>query len=402
MAENAGGSQGAGDPKAPPASSSDDVGAGLSAFLQALGSAGAKPPSVPAPDPKVSSAFALGWQTAELYRLHEWPGQLPASPDELPAELPGVGSLSAEQRGGVGLDQVDVALLNLDPLIKHAGLTPPDTKAARDALAHGVDRQFLWEVFELHVSLLSLLTAADFRLGKAYGLGRALADVCGGPNDLESLRGRFAREQIATVRAWIADLTTLFPPHAGHSVIQSLDKWVQWADGSAKGTPQDDDRTILLLRRQGERWRAVLSGEKAAVDLLELGDYVSAGFGMLKRLGSLTLRFAVPFLPLIVLIVSLIAGGVALILHQADSSHIAAGLGALIASAGLTWKGIGGSLGKVVGNLERPLWQAELDAAIAVAITLVPGTKRVSRYTPPGARYGAPESDASTSDAPAS
>src|SRR5437763_7178190 len=50
----------------------DDVGAGIAAFIAALGSVDAGPPTGPAPDPKVSVAFALGWQMTELYRLHEW------------------------------------------------------------------------------------------------------------------------------------------------------------------------------------------------------------------------------------------------------------------------------------------------------------------------------------------
>ena len=55
-----------------------------------------------------------------------------------------------------------------------------------------------------------------------------------------------------------------------------------------------------------------------------------------------------------------------------DSGTIVAGAGALLASFGLTWKGIGGSLGAIGGKVEIQLWGAELDTAIADAITLLP------------------------------
>jgi hypothetical protein len=372
------------------------VGAGIAAFIAAIGSADTKPPTGPAPDPKVSVAFALGWQMTELYRLREWgehrpvdPGHAPA---ELPAVLPGVGALSVQQRGRLGLRQVDVALLNLSQRITSAGLTPPDTAPARTALDQGADDAFLAQILELHVAVLTVLTAADFRLGKAYALGRALADLCLRPTDLASLRQALDRQRIAPIRAWISDLTTLLPPHTGHSVTQSLERWVQWAADPQSGAFGDEDLAIGLVRRQGERWRAVLSAEKGAVDLLELQDYVAAGFGMVKRIGSLTVRYALPFLPLVLLVVALVAAGVALILDKSNGSHIAAGIGALLAGAGITWKGVGGSLGRVVGHLERPLWEAELDAAIATAVSLVPGTKRIRGYTPPTSAFGRDDS----------
>jgi hypothetical protein len=395
--------QGGAGPKPPPApAKADDVGAGISALIAALESANTKPPSGPAPDPKVSVAFALGWQLTELYRLHD-DGQRPAldsgqPPAKLPDVLPGVGALSAEQRGRLGLDRVDVALLSLSQRITSAGLAPPDTKATRTALDPSVDEGFLGEILGLHVNLLTVLMAADLRLGNAYALGRALADMSLRPTDLASLRHALDRQRVAPVRAFITDLTTLLPPHAGHSVIQSLDRWIAWAETSASASFGDSDLAVRLLRRQGRRWRAVLSGDKGAVDMLELQDYVSAGFGMVKRIGALTVRYAIPFLPLLLLVVALVAAGVALILNQSNSGHIAAGLGALLASAGITWKGVGGSLGRVVGHLERPLWEAELDAAIATSISLIPGTKRIRGYKPPTGSYGQPAPGTSESD----
>jgi hypothetical protein len=37
--------------------------------------------------------------------------------------------------------------------------------------------------------------------------------------------------------------------------------------------------TTQVLHRCGQRWRAILSGEKGATDLLQIGDYVTAARG---------------------------------------------------------------------------------------------------------------------------
>jgi hypothetical protein len=53
--------------------------------------------------------------------------------------------------------------------------------------------------------------------------------------------------------------------------------------------------------------------------------------------------------------------------------------------------------------LERPLWEAELDAAIATAISLVPGSKRIKGYKPPIRAHGQPVAgagNASPTEAP--
>jgi hypothetical protein len=50
---------------------------------------------------------------------------------------------------------------------------------------------------------------------------------------------------------------------------------------------------------------------------------------------------------------------------------VIAGAGSILAGFGLTWRGVGRSLGGAAGKLEQPLWGAELDKAITQAITLL-------------------------------
>ena len=57
----------------------------LSAALDAIVSAVKNPPVEPTPDPRITAAFALGWQMAELYRP-DAPNRLPAAVhDDLPS-----------------------------------------------------------------------------------------------------------------------------------------------------------------------------------------------------------------------------------------------------------------------------------------------------------------------------
>jgi hypothetical protein len=227
-------------------------------------------------------------------------------------------------------------------------------------------------VLALHIQLLSTLTAADFRLGKAYGLGRALADTCRNPETADDLQREFGPARIATLGAWVGDLSSAFPPHAGHSVRDSLDRWCKrLSAGSAPDERQLKD-VLSRLRRQGELWRALLSGEKFGKDMLELSNYARAAESLVVHMRDLALQFISRFRLMVGLIVLLFAGGVLLILALHDDASIAAGLGSIVASVGLTWKGVGGSLGRAVAKVEKPAWDAQLDVAIADAITLIP------------------------------
>lgn len=335
----------------------------------------------PAGDPLVSTAFALGWQMAELYRPSPARVQPPTQGDD----LPGLGELSAAERSLVSLAQIDVATSQLsDPVTRH-DLTPPTTQDARATLGGDPSNAaFRGAVFDLHLSLLATLTAANFKLGKAYGLGRALADTCRKPTNIATLRDQLYTHRIANLLAWLSDLTTALPAHAGHTVGDSLEHWRDWAADPTALDTEDAPRVLRLLRRQGDRWRALLSGEKQGADMLELQDYVSAGAGMINQLASLAGRFLIRYLPALLAAALLVAASIWLILTDPNSGHIAAGLGGLLASAGLTWKGVGGSLGRAAAKVERPLWDAQLDAAITRAMTLLPGSRRVKNYTPPG------------------
>ena len=128
----------------------------------------------------------------------------------------------------------------------------------------------------------------------------------------------------------------------------------------------------MRLRRQGTLWRALLSAEKLGGDMLEISNYVRAAESLVVRMRDLALHFISRFRLMFALIAALFAGGVILIVAVPDSASSVAGIASIAASLGLTWRGVGGSLGRAIAKVEQPAWEAQLDIAVADAITLLP------------------------------
>lgn len=310
-------------------------------------------------DQRVMAAFALGWQMAEVYRPESRRTSMASTDDDLPE----IEHLGAVELQAMGLLQVQAGITKLRPSIAGAGLEEPD--AERFALLiEEVDdpRARRRAIRAFHIDLLATLSAADFRLGKAYGLGRALADATQSPRDWQA---GFASDRVAIVATWIRELASVLPPHAAHPVAQSLGAWSRWAQ---KHEGEGGD-TRQKLPAQGRLWRSLLSGEKEPTEVLEIGDYLSAGEGMLQRNGELAGKFLRHYWRLVTIAIALLGVGIWLIVGP--GSGIAAGLGAatIFTSVGLSWKGLGSSLGKAGAHVEEPLWQAELDQAIYERIT---------------------------------
>jgi hypothetical protein len=340
----------------------------VSALEQGLLDAAKHASGAPAPDGRVSAAFALGWQMAEVYR----PNARSTVPPAGSTDLPGLARLGDDERALIAVKQIEVGLVRLASAVTAAGLTAPDFAPLQASFAHGVTpSQRSQAVLDFHLQLLSTLTASDYRLGTAYGLGRALADTCRNPVDRGSLAAEFKPHRISQLRAWLDDLTSALPPHAGHSVGDSLGRWAQWTAGPGSNDPLPDG-TLNQLRRQGDLWRSLLAAEKSGPDMLEPGNYLDAASQLLRTSGGIVLRFAARFWWVVLVALGLFGVGLSLLISQKATGTIVAGAGALLASFGVTWKGIGGSLGAIGGKVELQLWGAELDTAIADAITLLP------------------------------
>ena len=228
------------------------------------------------------------------------------------------------------------------------------------------------KILAFHLEILTTLTAARSRLGKAYWLGCALAETCLAPTDLAAVRTEFERQRVETMRAALDDLNSAFCAHAGAIVAESLVRWSEWLRTDQPNVAPE--AVVVRLRDQGRLWRSLLSGDKAAADMLTAEDYLHASGDMMTQMRRLGLRFLRDHLLLVGLVLLLFVGGMVLMVAPQTSATTVAGLTAVLTAVGLTWKGIGGSLGKEVAKLERPLWGDSLNACLAPRITILPAT----------------------------
>lgn len=351
----------------------------------------------PAHDPAVGHAFALGWQVARLHRR--------ASPrrDLKPAaQLPGASELPSGVRTEMGIEQVRAGLHALAGRLEAAAVEPPDTGALVAALRESSAAQIKERVYELHAELLVRLTAADFRLGKAYGLGRALADT-GRVASLEDLDRQLGQFRVAQLQEWLADLSTALPQHAARAVALSLGDWRAWLEAARDGIVWETHGTRVHERlvRQTHVWRALISGEKEAVDMLGADDYASAADRLVERgrtVARASLRRYRSELQAVALVLLVAVVGIVAAVALDRDGGVVAGIGAAAAALGLSWRGIGSTLTGLVRELREPLWRAELDHAVAEAISCVP--ERVAGQAAP-VRAATPPAGPRASAAPA-
>jgi hypothetical protein len=155
-------------------------------------------------------------------------------------------------------------------------------------------------------------------------------------------------------------LSSQLPGHAARSVATSL---CRWSTSSAEQEPATIELQVVL-------WRAVLIGEKRGTELLEPEDYLKAARELEKRFTQRALSSKWLWVVAALAAGLFVAGLVILVASHGHAGRVAAGASGVLAALGLTWKGIGGTIGKLVAKLEAPLWGAELDAAITDVITL--------------------------------
>ncbi len=328
---------------------------------------GAAAPSPDGPS-DVSVALTLGWHLAELYRptrrrSYTAPGN----------DLPGLGRLSDLEYQRLQLDQLRVGVAKLKPVVDAVNLTLPDIDAFGSTLpTPGQDDEARKRAIrDAHVKLLTALEAADFRLGKAYGLGRALADTCIGSTDLETLGEQLKDYRCEQLRAWLEDLESALPTYSGHAVSKSLADWSTWAEKKATG--DEVGRMLPRLHEQGRLWLSLLSGERSAPAVLDADSYVNAASLALKRTAGLVRGFLLRNWQLTVAALLLFAGGITLMLvDKTATASIVAGASGVVASIGLSWKAISTAFGQAVEKAEQPLWSDALADEIALAITLAP------------------------------
>jgi len=321
----------------------------------------------------VLDAFRLGWHIAEVYALKLTPEKPPGA--ELPADLPGVGDLSSVLRARLIADQLQVNVRRLTNVCIDAGLGLPSLDGLRDELdrADPLEQGVRQAVLELHRALLSGLTAADGCVGRAYGLGRALADTTLRPSPArpQLFDEKFGRHRIANLCSSLEDLESLFPEHAAHAVRHSLVCWRDWvAKRAVDGIRVEfsDQIVTQVLRDQGRIWRALLTGERQPQDLLDSGHYIRAAVNLVDQMRVLVWQFIRSWGRLLLpaaVVLAVVLGAVFVFLT--GGSEAAGAIAAVVAGIGVSWKTVGSTLGRALARAEGPVWRTEIGTSIDVA-----------------------------------
>jgi hypothetical protein len=328
-------------------------------------------------DARVCAAVALGWQVATLYHSPPPRGPVgdPARGDRLPGRS---GFTPATQSKWLG-EQIATGAADLlagPPPVLQDALTAVRACLEKD----DPDRTITLDaVFVVHCRLLEALSVADFRLGKAYGLGRALAETAlvpaaaGDSQAAEKFRDLLDAGRLTTIKNWLVALKTMLPDHTAYAVSRGLDEWQRWASEPRVAADWEDARANMRI--QGYLWRELLTGEKAGKDMLNASGYLAAAFQVARRAWWLFLAMAV------------IAAGVVLIVLLVPGLSATVRLAVTLAWFGATLaaglKAAGPLIGSAVEGAEGWLWQTELDESIATAATRMPPREKHHRVTGP-------------------
>jgi len=318
----------------------------------------------------VTIALALGWHMVELDDCASG-GYAPGRTHD---GLPRLESLTVRQRTELLVEELTAGIHRLGGSFAAAGRDSVSTTAMRAAVRQDGEAALQRAIAELHVDLLLALRATEPTLGKAYRLGHALAETCLSPEDRGSLDDAFGPGVVIT-KELLADLSSSLPPHAARAALLSLRSWESWAaDPMIDGNPLDwmlhGPAVRACLRREGQLWHALLTGEKQGEDMLDTHDYLGAA----DRLVSSSLRAARVVLRRLWWLVAFIALAAAAVVYVLlKDKEVIGAVVAVLAAVGLTGAGVRAQLTRLARPLEKSLWGAELDQAIADAITIKPG-----------------------------
>jgi hypothetical protein len=325
----------------------------------------------------ICRAVALGWQVAQLFHspVHRGPACDPERGDHLPGRSDFPGASQSTWLGEQIQSQLGLLLAEPPPVLAEA---MSDVLALLTDADRGRDAT-LDAVFTLHCRVLEALTVADFLLGKAYGLGRAIAETTMLPANAvtsdqrrEQFRGMFDAGRLITINDWLADLKTLLPDHTAYAVSRGLHDWQHWVGQNPDTGDWDGARPAI--RVQGRVWRELLTGEKAARDTLGLSDYLAAAR---RGAGQVIRRFWWAIAAIAILAAGIIYAGS--YLHPVpDLVRVAGSIAWLAGAAGLFARAASVVFGPGITRTESWLWQVELDGSVAAATTCLPPGVRKS------------------------
>ena len=356
---------------APAASSAANQSNGAGQVSDLLGGFAAqavKLPAIPVSDANVASAYALGWSVGDALT---WCQRGTSEHLTVIADIP-----DGAARWNLLIDQIafqcgqlhahlanNPTPLDLSLMLTACGDLRLDPKTTSADTVNAAVNKKSDAVKDLNTGVVEILWATERELAKAYALGREMQDMCAGP--IASGRTLTVRNSVAShadnIHKLLITLASKLPPNAAHASDNSLRLWA----ASLRAGGEEDAKALL---HQGWRWRAVLSGEVAGKDGLRLSDYIGAADSVSQQLRQIAVQAARRFRWLLGLAALVALIGVALIVLDTKGS-VGAGITAVLAAFGLTWKGIGEFFGRVAAKGEEQLWAAERDWAIAYRFT---------------------------------
>jgi hypothetical protein len=350
--------------------------------------------------------------------LFTYVGDTESDLPDLRDRLPSLARLPEQKRSLIRLDRIRGPIRRFTPQFEEAGVSDlPNVDDLEHKLKAGSLREEIREgLCDLHYILMRAFSTTDNRFAKAYRLGRSLATTCHIADSQVALEKEFDPYRLARLDEWLADLASQVPPHSSRPVRLSLSVWRDWvadpvikksevdpstenAGLRARGRRQLGQRHRRLewdkdgvavrqaLRRQGDIWRALLSGEKRGDAMLELPDFIDAAVKIPQRTFRLLSTMVLPM----VVFTTITCVGVFFALEDDGLGKAVAGVVAIVVGltggVGFTWQGPLDSLRRSAAELKQPLWGAVLDEEIAKAITERP---RGAMFTPEDAAIAAP------------
>jgi hypothetical protein len=128
-----------------------------------------------------------------------------------------------------------------------------------------------------------------------------------------------------------------------------------------------DAAVVRALRRQGDIWRRLLTGEQRPEELLDSQAYVGAAIGLLGAAWRVGRHYLLKWAWAVVLLVAVAGAAVwaPLFYAPAGTSRVAAVVVPAAGVLGISWLGVRATLGRALRQAEGALWQAEVTAAIA-------------------------------------
>lgn len=338
----------------------------------------------------VPTAFNVGWLLANL-RTWAQDHARSAATDEHPAPHRASDDppsrLAMAPSPQVKVAQITAKITLLAPDVESGGVPASSLGPVYDRLhttAAALDANRLTEqaVDGLFASISDALTAASIRMGRALDLGFDLANTCTmrqetDPDAAEAAFLDLFGPRVVKVQESLADLATSLPQHAARGVALSLAEWQFWAGRltlSKDPVAWPDAAVTDALSRQGEVWRAVLAGEKLGQDMLSADDYFSAMRELVK--GQFLKRPWV-WLAVVASVALVIVGAIFVLSNTTAAAKVVGGVVPLLGAVGISAATLKSFAGTIAKELERQVWGAELDFAVAEALTVPPGEWRV-------------------------